>query len=500
MLKNELTLYKRQYVLSTKKVSLFKKSTVTKVCDTHILTAEASLTVTKKSDDTRNLILLGFLLDPNNPEYSNDQIVSNLLLKSNNFNDITLNTHSLGGKWILIYYSDTEGLNIVNDIVGSRQVYFTKFDNETWAASQPHVLAQLCDKPLSNNPNIEAYVASEQFKFTERAWVGDESRYEDIYHLLPNKYLNCSTAQAIRFWPVNKIKKQTLEQVVPVASNNLQGIIASANNRFKLLLAVSAGWDSRVLLAASKNVINDCYCFIQKFDNMAFSHPDIDIPSKLSKKLKFNFTVREAKNYDEAFESTLIKSVDIPQSENKRVLYYDFFSEFKDEVNISGVVGELCRSRYGDKREVSAKKLAAIFGRDDSIYAVQMAQKWLDEIKISKLEDTGVNIWDLFYWEQFIGNWGVAGQASSDLAIEEFFPFNCRDIIELSYGLDDLSYEDSPLFIALINHMWPEALSEPVNPKSKFEECISISKNFLRKIGVFNKIRFLYFKLFRGTS
>jgi hypothetical protein len=443
---------------------------------------------------------LGFLLDPNNPDYNNDRIVSDLLLKSNNFNDITLGTHSLGGKWILIYYSETEGLNIVNDIVGSRQVYFTQFENETWAASQPHVLAKLCNKPLSNNPNIEDYVTSEQFKFTERAWIGDESRYEDVYHLLPNKYLNCSTAQTVRFWPVSKIKKQNLEQVVPVISNNLQGIIASANNRFKLLLAVSAGWDSRVLLAASKGVINDCYCFIQKFNNMTNSHSDIDIPSKLSKKLKFTFNIREAKNYTEEFESALKKSVDIPQSENKRVLYYDFFSGFKDEVNISGVVGELCRSRFGDKRKATAKNLSAIFGRDDSLYAINMAQDWLDEIKSNKVEETGVNIWDLFYWEQFIGNWGVAGQASSDLAIEEFFPFNCRNIIELSYGLDDLAYENSPLFIALINNMWPEALSEPVNPKSELEKCITTFKKFLRKIGVFNKIRYVYFKLFKGTS
>lgn len=500
MLENELTPYKRQYVLSTKKVSLFKEYSVTQVCDTHILTAEASLTVTQQTDENRKLTLLGFLLDPSAPEYDNDKILSNLLQQSKNFNDITLGTHSLGGKWILIYYSEAEGLNIVNDIVGSRQVYFTQFENETWAASQPHVLAQLCDKPLSNNPYIEDYVNSEQFKFTERAWIGDESRYQGVYHLLPNKYLSCNTAQTVRFWPANKIKKQSLEQVVPVISSNLQGILSSANNRFKLLLAVSAGWDSRVLLAASKSVINDCYCFIQKFDNMTKSHPDIDIPNKLSKKLKFDFNIREAKNYNSKFESALVTSVDIPQSEKKRVLYYDFFTEFKDEVNVSGVVGELCRSRYGNKRELSAKKLAAIFGRDDSNYAVQMAQKWLDEVEMAGVGETGVNIWDLFYWEQFIGNWGVAGQASSDLAIEEFFPFNCRNIIELSYGLDDLSYEDSPLFVALINYMWPEALSEPVNPKSKIEKCITIGKAFLRKIGIFNKIRFIYFKVFKGTS
>ncbi len=500
MPKNDLTLYKRQYVLSTRKVSIFERSSVTRVSTTHILTAEASLTVTKKSDDTRDLILLGFLLDPNNPEYNNDQVVSELLLKSKNFTDIMLNTHSLGGKWILIYYSEAEGLKIFNDIVGSRQVYFTQFEGETWAASQPHVLSKLCDKPLSNNPDIKDYKNSEQFKFTERAWIGDESRYEDVYHLLPNKYLNCSTAQAVRFWPTNKIKKQKIEQVVPIISNNLQGILASANNRFKLLLAVSAGWDSRVLLAASKAIINDCYCYIQKFDGMTKSHPDINIPCRLSKTLKFNFNIRDTKNYNSKFESALITSVDIPQSEKKRVLYYDFFSEFKDEVNVSGVVGELCRSRYGDKREVSAKKLAAIFGRDDSIYAVKMAQKWLDEIEVDNVEATGVNVWDLFYWEQFIGNWGVAGQASSDLAIEEFFPFNCRNIIELSYGLKDLSYENSPLFIALINHMWPEALSEPVNPKNRFEKCITIAKSFLRKLGIFNKVRYIYFKLFRGTS
>ena len=500
MLKNELTLYKRQYVLSTKKVSLFEKSSVTKVSDTHILTAEASLSVTQKSNDTRNLILLGFLLDPNNPEYNNDKIVSDILLTSKNFYDITQCTHSLGGKWILIYYSESEGLNIFNDIVGSRQVYFTQFENETWAASQPHVLAKLCGKPLSKKPDIEDYISSEQFKFTERAWIGDESRYQDVFHLLPNKYLNFTTAQTTRFWPINPIKKQTLEQVVPAISKILQGSMIAANNRFKLLLPVSAGWDSRVLLTASKSIINDCYCFIQKFDSMTNSHPDIDIPSKLSKKLKFNFNVREAQNYSDAFESVLLASVDIPQSEKKRVLYYDFFSGFKDEVNVSGNAGELCRSRFGRKTDITAKDLASVFGRDDSQYAIQQSQKWLDDISENNIEEMGVNILDLFYWEQFMGNWGAAGQAGLDIAIDEFYPFNCRHIIELSYGLDNLPYEDSPLFIALMNNMWPEALSEPINPKSKLEKGIYIGKKLLKKAGFFNQIRYLYFKIFKGTS
>ena len=91
--------------------------------------------------------------------------------------------------------------------------------------------------------------------------------------------------------------------------------------------------------------------------------------------MNFDFNVREANKYNDDFESTLTTSVDIPQSEKKRKLYYDFFSSFNHEVNLSGNAGELCRSRFGVQSNITAKDLAKIFGRDDSVYAIQQSQK-----------------------------------------------------------------------------------------------------------------------------
>ena len=490
----EKDLYKRQYVLSNFAVDIFATANTYKINENYVVTAESSLEVTQLSKDSVGLTLLGFLLDPQNPEFNNYEILQELLSHITTFEELLLASYRYGGKWVLIY-SGKDGIKLVNDLVGARQVYYTNHYGFLCCASQPHVLAKLCNKTRSTDPELNDFWGSESFAYSESAWIGDESRYNDVKHLLPNKYLDFTTHNVVRFWPNITIESKALNEVVPKVSSILQGIMKAANNRFDLSLAVSAGWDSRVLLAAARPIIKDCYCFIQKFNGMKGSHCDIVVPQELAKKLRFDFDVREATDYNSEFDKVLKTNVDIVQSENKKVLYYDFYKNFSNKVNVSGVVGELSRSRFGKNRPVSAKALAKIFGRDDSPYAIRMAEQWLKEVKENKIVETGVSLWDLFYWEHYIGNWGTSFQAGLDIAVDELYPFNCRDIIEQSYSLKDLSYENSPLFIGLINEMWPEALSEPVNPTTRIEKLIKLAKKLLRKIGFFNQVKVVYYRL-----
>ena len=105
-------------------------------------------------------------------------------------------------------------------------------------------------------------------------------------------------------------------------------------------------------------------------------------------------------------------------------------------------------------------------------------------------QDNGYSLLDLFYWEQRMGHWGGQFLAEQDIAMEEITPYNNRILIN---SLIQVNYKKrrSPnytFYQKLIQTLWPEALSEPINP----------DKSYLKKIAKRNTT-VLYFAL-KGKS
>lgn len=69
----------------------------------------------------------------------------------------------------------------------------------------------------------------------------------------------------------------------------------------------------------------------------------------------------------------------------------------------------------------------------------------------------------------------MAGQSNSELATEKSLSIAVK-LLYVSYVLDDLAYENSPLFIILIDFMWPVMFSELIDPKGKLKKlpCLAI--------------------------
>ena len=88
----------------------------------------------------------------------------------------------------------------------------------------------------------------------------------------------------------------------------------------------------------------------------------------------------------------------------------------------------------------------------------------------------GLRIEDIFYWEQRMGIWGGWYPMEQDIAIEEFSPFNSRELIEifLSYRKYKKLNDGSQIFIDIIKYNWPELTKYKINPRT--------SMRYLRKI------------------
>jgi hypothetical protein len=471
----------------------FSKWEKRKINESLFLMVHPDLELNYVSDSRISLILLGFILDPYNPKHSNKDILNELIENNNKFEEIVRSTYNLGGSWIIVYKND-KFIGIFNDAAGTRQIYYSKKNSEIWCASQPHTIAEELNLQESENQDLNKFISSNLFTKSEHAWAGDGTIYDNIKHLLPNKYLDLKNGFCVRYWPDKKFEVRSIGKVITESSEILKGLLKSANNRHNLMLAVTAGIDTRVLLAASKEICMDVFYYIQKFKNLDYKSADIRVPSKLLPKLGLKFNVIECeKEIDNNFDSILKKNVSIVQSDEKKILYYNFYKNFQDKLNVGGNVSEIARNYYQTEGTITAEKLAEIFGRKSDKFTINNFEKWLDEIE-NIANKFGVDILDLFYWEQRMGNWGAMFGADLNIAVEQFYPFNCRRLLEelLSINKKYRKYSDNALYKGIIENLWSDTLKEPINPKKITEKLRDFIMPLFKKMHFYHLAKYGY--------
>ena len=462
--------FRRQYILGPRFIDQFTGWNKIKAGDTAYVTVHPDLPVTQVSHNQAILTVLGFLFDPYHPVADNHVIAQQLVQQAVDFSDIIRNTESLSGRWVILYSNGNE-LNCFHDPCGLRQVYYIQHGNEFWAGSQPSIITEGAGLLLQKDPAAIAFMQSPQYDKLERFWPGDGTMFTNLKHLLPNHSLNITTGTIKRFFPVNPIPKQSLEEAVPVAAALLKGSFAAAAKRYELLLPVTAGWDSRVLYAASKDVTNKTTYYIHQLDHLQDDNRDIVIPRKMLTSAGLPFNVVPAHEpMDPEFKKTFVQNVTHARPHLAKALgIYQNYKQFEGKLNITGNGGEIARSYYyyfHHYRKLDGKTLAKFSKYNDIPYVIDAFDKTLADTRPAAA-NSNISLFDLLYWEQRMGNWGSMYPAEQDIAIEEFSPFNNRKLLITLLSVDR-KYRMPPsytLFKKLTEALWPETLEDPVNPQ-----------------------------------
>ena len=465
------------------------------------ITAHPDLTITTLKKGDTEIALLGFMFDSGDYTTNHDDILRNICHDTNSFNDITKATYRYAGRWILIYATSNE-TKLLHDPAGLRQVFYCNYKSETWCSAQPHILAEILGKKKRTDKDLLSFLESSAFELNERCMIGAASLYEDIYHLLPNHDLNLDDCSSTRYWPTNKIKKLSIDEVINQSSQILIELVKAASHRHKIAQIITAGWDTRVLLAASRSIKNKTYYFVHQFPLMDDDHEDISIPTKIASKNNLNFDVIDCSEYNNEFDKINTKNIFMVQSDKKKLQYFNYFTKFGDKMIISGNVSPLIKELHPQVDKVTAENLARLLRFHNNRYAVKAISKWLEQ-SIDYSQKYEINIEKLFYWEMRFGTWAPMFNSELDIAVEEFSPYNCRNLLNIMLSTPS-ELRTSPnqiLYSKIINKLWPELLELPINPKSynhlnnKKKQMIHMTMGFLKKIGLYNAMRFFYRKL-----
>ena len=470
----ERLVYRRQFVIGTRYVGMDDWQRVA-LDDRLCLSVHPDLQVAQSYRPNSQLTLLGYLIDPKHPEWSNEEILHDIHQQCASFEQLLEGAEHCGGRWILLFRSGNK-LKLFHDSCGMRQVFYSVQPDGVWCASQAVTLAAHIGAKVDENEHLRQFMQSKPFQSEENLWPGDGTPFVGIKHLPPNHSLDMQSGKVERFWPVQKLQPLALEEAVSRASRMLIGSIEAIARRSEVMLPVTAGWDSRILLAASRRVSKQVHYYITLHPGLEEDSPDVAIPSRLLSRLGLAFHIHPSpEQMDEQFVHINRKNAQMRDLAKTRIIYQHYLHS-QGKVNISGNYSEIARECYYDyhpNREVTGAFLARYTKLGKNPFVINSFDAWLNGIKDH--EKWGINPLTLFEWEQIFGNWGAIYSAEQDIAIEEFSPFNNRKILTTLLAVKNSFGSRNFLYREMIRQMWPETLLEPINPMS--------APSFLRKMG-----------------
>ena len=482
-------LYRRQFLLTRSPIGKLADWAYFNINDCYLYVHQ-DLEVTEVNDKFVHLILIGYIFDPNRPTKNNSEIVSDIILQCGNFEDLINALKPYAGRYALIYRDDNT-FAVLHDPLGLREIYYCTQSNLVICGSQPNLLDAFAEPKLgiTKDPDIlHFYKHDMKYVRSGRLWVGDETYYHCVKHLMPNHFLNVGLLSEKRYWPSKKIEKIELSIAVEKSCEYLKGVIKAVCSRYNVMMAVTAGTDSRSLLAASREMRDQIYFFINKQPPLTDKSPDIRIPKNIFKSLNIPFHVHEIYGkVEEQFKNVFLNNTFMSTELILPTIYNVYFRDHQSKINLLGV-GEIGREYYGKApKEIDGYYLARCLKYKRSAYASKQCEKWLKEARIVS-EKFNVDLMRIFLWEGLLANWGCVGNSESDIAIEEFDPYDSHYIYEIMLSVDPAK-ED--LFEGMFKKLWPELLNSPFNPPESIRDWIKL---ILHRAKIF---RFLQRQMYR---
>jgi len=487
--------YRRQFILSSSHLNFcpyWKKKTIS---TEFYLEVHPDLDFVQVNNNGICLTLLGYLIDPDHPERQNKDILNNLNQNIPDNDTIFRHMARFGGRWILIVNS-ISGTILFSDPGGLRSVYYTdaKFQ-PFYCASQPGLIADILGYKNNREESGEGSIFSSEDVNDREYWLpSGTSPYKEIKHLIPNHYLHIQKREMKRFWPDETLQKIDLDEGIRRANSLLKKLIVGAASRYDLAMTITAGIDSRSLLAASKSLKDQIYYYTLMYYDLNENSPDIKIPKQLSNLLNFeHHTLDCSTPMASDFRKIYLQNVHNAH-EDWGDIAYGLSKQFpQDRICVKGNCCEIARCyfyNYDYPKSLNGHVLAKLADMEKNSVAINNFESWLRRTE-SVARASKIDILDLFYWEHRIGSWQAMSQLEWDIVQETFTPFNCRNLISILLSVDS-KYRRPPkykLFRDMISMLWPEVLCLPINPEPHIFRFKPQIKSLLRFTGSYGIVK-----------
>ena len=476
--------FRRQFILSPVPLETGGNFIAENTGDSYLLNYHADLPFVRRDTPERSLFILGNVFNAFHTEEDNADIAGHLLQMT--FNDIVRACDDFSGRYMIIY-RDNKIFRLFHDFMSHFKVYWAQKDGKCWCASQPHVLAAHLNISHSDDGDKNHFFSDDKYVHGEYSGLLHHTHYDGIEHLQPNHWLDLRHSTVKRYWPVAPVIPAEKSDVIPQSCDLLSGYLKSAARRYTLMIPVTAGFDSRALFAASREVSQQSIYYINKISRLNDNSADIRVPQKLLSSVGLELHVNTfPPDVDPDFEKVYLQNAQNPMVHHMPLIYQVYYRKFPDDLNIPANGAEAILYRWWDNFDnaVGPSELAMILTRKQDPFAIRVFDEWLKETRPLSRE-FNIDLSNLFYIEYRMANWATNFQVNKNIAQDEFFPFNSRKLISLLLSVDPYYRQVNSrlLLIRMMKHMWEESLSQPFNPS--FRNNV---KFFLERTGLYRSL------------
>jgi hypothetical protein len=433
------------------------------------LAAHPGLNVVQVESGEHRVTLVGTVIDPAHPERDDVEVLEDLIQRPGFTVSPFNSTQRLGGRWLLAVTGPDDTIAFA-DAGGLRQLFYAR-DGDEGAfhfATEPGLLGALGGLEL--DAESESFRSSPGFaRNTEYWWPGDASPFAEVRRLLPNFCVSLRTGRCWRFWPTGPVGNADPEEVITFMAGRLPSMMRGIALRGRAEVSITAGLDSRMVLAASRHLVDHVRFMTVRQDGMPASHADLETPRRLAERLGFEHrVVNSASEVREGVRSAYRDGILFFHEKWLPDAQALFDTYRQQHTLVVGSMAEAGRVYYGhhhfppgERPALQHLVQAAKLGIHP--FALRHFQAWLATVE----HPYDFSIGDLFYLEQRAGRWLATSQLEFGHAWRDILaPFNSREIAAslLAVPAELRCEPKSVLFRQLIDRMWPEVLSEPINP------------------------------------
>lgn len=299
-----------------------------------------------------------------------------------------------------------------------------------------------------------------------------------VRRILPNHYLDLDSWQterhfpkSFREWTPQSEIASCVEEIIACLRTT---ILAAVNSAPRVYMTLTAGHDSRMALACSKDVCN--HIEYVTFDYRALRNPvgtstvDVEIPRQFARQLGLKHCILPApETPPEGTRIGYLRRIGFAGGGGKA---RDFFWTCRQHLDMSGAwltgfMGEIGRAKYLQRLAVAPTRLTAreildMMTVDSSDEFVSAIDTWLAELPDVPAE----TVLDLVMIEFCMGCWGAPHMCGAAPFAMNLALYSHRRVIDQMLRLQPGYKRDEGLVRDIISRAWPQLPDLPFNLKS----------------------------------
>lgn len=449
--------------------------TINNFCEFTIF-SHPDLSIETYRNDAQNLVLLGNVIDPltqcRNTSTILKTLSKNLSRGCESFFDYLDN---LTGRFVLFVESSLDNSFAVQDAAGTRSLFYDTQTPGCLLASHPEIIAMMAGYEKSK-------FAEEVIQSGVSYFPGLSTPYTPIRRLTPNTLLTVPDGRVKRFFPRKPLTNESPDKVVPDIADILTNQMKLWNENNDLLLSLSAGMDSRLSLAATKEIAGDVEYYSWIFPGRNYG--EADVAAELCNHLGLDHQTFDL--LDEApddFVDVFMKNNSYMSDPDRAHGIYNFLDKLPDgRVELRSNVAEVGRAFYRNyimkpPERIDPRNFTKLYYRVNSNDVLEKFDQFFKLADFNSENMYNYDPYDLYYWEHRMGSWFSTWMTDKDLSHDNFIVYNNRELLKNMLSVDMKYRKGDYVFLKTIEELWPECLDLPINPH---KDQSKISKNIKR--------------------